>query len=199
MKKKIITSFFVVTALLLVFSQIGFAQDMEGKFGVGARAAWVNYTHEDFDSDFMYGANLTYFVHRYISFELSVDYIESDLDSLDITIGELEQVPILLTARTHLSTNPKVNPYLGIGLGYYLNDFDLSDSPSGVKVDPDDTFGFHINAGVEYFVNEHFALNLDFKYIWNDVDFIFKDSGTRWKTEFDLDTFYTGVGIKYYF
>lgn len=207
MKKKIIASFFVVTTLLLVFSHVSFSQDMEGKFGVGARVAFVNYTGEshhlipeaDFDDAAMYGANLTYFVHRHFSFELSVDYVESDLNLLNITIGGLEQVPILLTARTHLSTNPKVNPYLGIGLGYYLNDFDFSDSYSGVEVDPDDAFGFHLNVGVEYFVNENFALNLELKYIWNEVDFILNDSGTRSKTEVDLDTFYTGVGIKYYF
>jgi outer membrane protein len=207
MKKKIVASFFVVATLVLVFSQVGFAQDMEGKFGVGVRVAYVNYTGEsshlidgaDFDDAAMYGANLTYFVHRNFSFELSIDYAESDLDYLDITMGELEQVPILLTARTHLSTNPNVNPYLGIGLGYYLNDFDLSDSSQFVKVDPDDGFGFHLSAGVEYFVNEHFALNLELKYIFNEVDFIFKTPGDRWKEAVDLDTFYTGVGIKYYF
>ncbi len=220
MKKKIVVLFFVVAALLFVFGQVSFAQDMEGKIGLGARVAYVNYSGDeynypgytidvDFDDDVMYGANLTYFIHRYFSFELSVDYVETDVDlesfGIALNIGEMEQVPILLTARTHFSTNPKINPYLGIGVGYYLNDFDLSGLmlsvlPTGYELDPDDSFGFHINGGVEIFFDEHFAFNLDLKYIWNETDVQEKVPGYLTE-EFsvDLDTFYAGVGFKYYF
>ncbi|MEA1949273.1 MAG: hypothetical protein U9N83_18480, partial [Thermodesulfobacteriota bacterium] len=47
MKKKIIAPFFVVAALMLVVSQVSFAQDMEGKIGIGARVAYVNYSDDD--------------------------------------------------------------------------------------------------------------------------------------------------------
>jgi len=36
MKKKFVALFFVVAALMLVVSQISFAQDMEGRLGIGA-------------------------------------------------------------------------------------------------------------------------------------------------------------------
>ena len=89
MKKKIIAPFFIVAALMLVVSQVSFAQDMEGKIGIGARVAYVNYSDDDlgygidmeFDEVAMYGGNLTYFVHSYLSLELSVDYVETDVDS----------------------------------------------------------------------------------------------------------------------
>ncbi len=226
MKNNLITSFFVVATLVLIFGQISFAQDMKGKFGIGARVAYVNYASDgydyliydietDFDDAFMYGGNLTYFLHKYFSFELSVDHVETDVDLKisvpgDITrtvvgVGELEQLPILLTARTHFSTNPKVNPYFGVGIGYYLNDFNSNDLvrsalPPGGKLDPDDSFGFHISTGVEFFLNEHFAFNLEFKYIWNETDLKAKVPGELTEEiDFQLDTFVAGVGFKYYF
>ena len=209
MKKKIIAPFFVVAALMLVVSQVSFAQDMEGKFGIGARVAYINYSNDgdfEFDETAMYGGNLTYFVQRYLSLELSVDYVETDLDlealGVSVDIGELEQIPILLSLRAHLSTNPKVSPYLTIGVGYYLNDFDMKDSiPAGYDIDPDDSFGYHLGGGIEYFFNEHFAFNFDLKYIWSNVDFDIKTPGGYSVSDkkVDVDAFTSGVGFKYYF
>lgn len=207
MKKKIITPF--VVALVLVISQVSFAQDMEGKFGIGARVAYINYSDDfgsgidaDIDETAMYGGNLTYFVQRYLSLELSVDYVETDLDLEDFDIGELEQIPILLSLRTHLSTNPKVSPYLTIGVGYYLNDFDMKSSiPAGYDLDTDDSFGYHLGGGIEYFFNEHFAFNFDLKYIWSNVDVDIKTPGGYSVSDHkvDVDAFTSGVGFKYYF
>ena len=213
MKKKIIAPFFVVAALVLVVSQVSFAQDMEGKIGIGARVAYVNYSDDglgdgidmEFDEVAMYGGNLTYFVHSYLSLELSVDYVETDVDletlGVSVGIGEFEQIPVLLSLRTHLSTNPKVSPYLTIGVGYYLNDFDMDDSiPAGYDIDPDDSFGYHLGAAIEYFSNEHFAFNFDLKYMWTNVDFDVSAPGyTTEEHKVDVDAFISGVGFKYYF
>jgi len=213
MKKKIVVSFFVVSTLVLVFGQVGFAQDMKGKFGIGARVAYANYNGDDLgygisaniDEAAMYEGNLTYFVHNYCSFELGVDYAKSDMDfksSLGIleNVGELEQIPILLTVRFHFSTAPKVGLYLGGGVGYYLNDFSSSSSVFPTDYDIDDSFGIHANAGFEYFLNENFALNFDLKYIWNSADVkIAGPSPYVQEDTVDLDTFYAGVGLKFYF
>ena len=213
MKKKFVALFFVVAALMLVVSQISFAQDMEGRLGIGARVAYVNFSDEDlyrFDVDPdetpMYGGNITYFVHSYLSIELSVDYLETDVD-LDakggcVDIGDLEQIPVLLSLRTHLPTNPKVSPYLTVGIGYYFNDFDMkSYVPAGYDVDPDDSFGYHLGGGIEYFFNNHFAFNLDFKYIWNNVDVDLEEPGGYSVNDknLDVDFFSAGIGFKYYF
>ena len=213
MKKKVVILFFVAAAVMLVVSQVSFAQDMKGELGLGARVAYFNYSDDDlgsgFDVDYdgtaMYDANLTYFVHSYFSFELSVGYVETDVDlkglGISLDIGEFEQIPILLTARTHFSTNPRVSPYIGIGVGYFLNDFDMSGSiPAGYDLDPDDSVGFHVGGGVEIFLNEHFALTIDLKYIWNEVDIDFKAPGLATEEHsVDVDAFTSGIGLKYYF
>jgi len=213
MKKKFIVPFFIVAALMLIVSQVSFAQDMEGKIGIGVRASYINYSDDDlgggidaeFDETAMYGGNLTFFAHNYLSLELSVDYVETDVDlealGVSVDIGELEQIPILLSLRTHLSTNPKVSPYLTIGIGYYLNDFDMKSSiPAGYDLDPDDSFGYHLGGGIEYFFNEHFAFNFDLKFIWTNVDFDVSAPGyTTEEHKVDVDAFTSGIGFKYYF
>jgi outer membrane protein len=221
MKKKILILFFVVSALVLVFGQVGFAQDMKGKFGIGARIGYVNYAGDDynvlgsnidvdFDNAAMYGGNLVYYIQRYFSLELSADYVKTDtelkgVDSSPTNIGELKQVPIILNGRFHFSTNQKISPYLSAGIGYYINDFDLSDSlssvlPSGSELDPEDSIGFNLGGGIQFLLNEHFALDLDLKYIWNKADFEAKVPGVPTEEiSIDLDNFYVGIGLKYYF
>lgn len=220
MRNKIAAPLLVIVALLLVFGQVGFAQDMEGKFGIGARVAYVNYSGDDYDyfgynidldpdDAVMFGGNLTYYIHRYFSFELSVDYAKTDVDlkvlSLSENIGEMKQIPIILNGRFHFSTNQKISPYLSVGIGYYINDFDLSDSlssvaPSGFELDPEDSIGFNLGGGIQFLLNEHFALDLDLKYIWNETDVEAKAPGyTTEEISVDLDNFYVGIGLKYYF
>ena len=217
MRNKFTTSLLGMVALLLVFSQVGFAQDMKGRFGIGARIGYVNYSGDsiddmdlDFDEAAMYGGNLVYYLHSYFSLELSADYVKTDAELKGsglspINFGELKQIPIILSGRFHFSTNQKISPYLSGGIGYYINDFDLSDSasselPSGSEFDPDDSIGFHLGGGVQFLLNEHIALDLDVKYIWNKTDFNAKSPG--YETEevsVDLDNLYVGVGLKYYF
>lgn len=215
MKKKIVVLFFVVAALLFVFGQVSFAQDMEGKIGLGARVAYVNYTEDEYDAygeeldteaddAAMVGINLTYFVHRYFSFELSADYVETDLEISGADAGELTQIPVLLSGRMHFKTNPNVNPYLAFGVGYFFNDFDSNPQTiksfygSGADADVDSGLGYHLGGGIEFFISEKSAVNLDLKYIWTDFDAAVNVPGFT-EEEFEINPFVMGLGIKYYF
>lgn len=210
---------FCITSMLLFFGNVGHAQDMEGKFGVGARAAYVDYSNDHYvvggartkvepDDSGMYGVNLTYFVHRYASFELSAYHTETDVELRRLgssgTAGELTQIPVLLTARMHFSTNPKVNPYIGAGVGYYWNDFDTNRAEAAgiygqpVDLEVDDTYGFHVNAGIEVFVIDNLAINVDIKHIWTDVELEVNIPGST-DEDLNINAFVTGVGLKYYF
>jgi outer membrane protein len=182
-----------------------------GRFGIGVRVGYGDYSDDDqtfsggkveleSDGAFMYGVNLTYFLHEYFSLELGVDYSETDVylnysSGMSGKAGELEQIPVLLTGRMHFSTNHKVTPYLGVGIGYYFNDFD-NDSGSP-NIDIDDSFGFHVNGGLEVFITDDAAINLDMKYVWEEVDVDNNFPGSD--EEFKRNQFVAGVGLKYYF
>ncbi|MBW2644403.1 MAG: outer membrane beta-barrel protein [Deltaproteobacteria bacterium] len=110
MKKKFVALFFVVVALMLVVSQVSFAQDMKGRLGIGARVSYVDFSDDDYtvygvkvdvepDEDVMYEGNLTYFIQDYLSLELSVGYTETDVDfdalGMEVDAGDFETIPML--------------------------------------------------------------------------------------------------------
>ncbi len=217
MRKKVILGSFV-TVIFLFVCQIGSAQELTNKFAIGARGAYYRIADDDMplgqikSSGTLYGeGNITYFLVNWFSLELSGGYVKPDLDLTwsstggVVEYGELEQIPILLTAHFHWWKEiPLVGLYAGAGFGYFINDFEVSNSLRSlypnVAVDADNSLGFHIVAGLEYFVTKKLALNLDFKYVYNPVDFVQRQPGVNdLPFDLDLNTFYGGAGIKYYF
>lgn len=215
-KKSIIILF--VTAFLFIFSQAAFAQEA-GKLGVGARISYLDISGDDdrgvnfeHDEAALYGIDLTYFFCKHFSLEASLNYARTDIDVQEtgeakFDFGETKQIPVLLTGRFHFPVNDKITPYIGAGVGYYFNDFDLSStalSPAmlgpGSTADMDDSFGYHVNGGIEWFLNQNVALNCDLKYIWSSTDLELKVPGEAVeKFDVDLNAFVAGIGIKYYF
>lgn len=215
MNKKIGLVLCMIT-LLLFFNNATFAQEMDKKWGIGARLSYYapdDTTIEDVsfdpDSSVLFEGNLTYFVNDLFSFEFGTGYTKPDVDAessgISLEFGELEQIPILLTGRFHYwLPNTSTNFYAGAGVGYYVNDFDLSSlfqtAIPGFNIDSDDSFGFHVNGGVEFFINDNVAFDVDLKYIWNEADFTSTMSGFPPETdEIDLDAFSAGISIKYFF
>lgn len=217
MKKKVVLIMFV-TVFFVFTAQVGFAEELDKRFALGARAGFYKILDDDMpqgeikSSGTVYGeANLTYFFVDYFSLEFSGGYAKPDLDlTLNSTgsvveYGELKQIPFLLTARFHWwSDIPKVGLYAGGGVGYFVNDFTVSSTFAslnpGASVDTDDSFGALVAVGVEYFITPKWALSVDFKYIYNPVDFLQTQPGVS-PSAFDLNlnTFLGGVGIKYFF
>jgi len=213
----------LITMVWILSAQPGFARDT-GKFGVGLRVSYygiqddtINAFGIDSDSESddtaLFEVNFTYFFCRYFSLELSGGYTQTDMDIAFLPMGsirkygELEQIPILLTGRFHWPVTEWFSPYVGGGAGYYTNDIDRADgpgeffnpAPASVEAFADDEFGFHAAAGVEFFISDHFALNLDVKYIWLQVDIGFEGGGFFSEGSSNLDALTAGVGLKYYF
>ena len=217
MKKRVVLIMFA-TVFFVFTAQVGSAEELDKRFAVGARAGFNKIADDDMpqgeirSNGTLYGeANLTYFFVDYFSLEFSGGYVKPDLDlTLSSTgsvveYGELEQIPLLLTARFHWWADiPKVGLYAGGGVGYFVNDFTVSSTYRGLNpgasVDADNSFGALVAVGVEYFITPKWALNVDLKYIYNPVDFLQTQPGVS-PSAFDLNlsTFLGGVGIKYYF
>ena len=164
-----------------------------------------------YDNSLGVSFDFSYFFVKSFSLEFSLGYTQTDMEvgyrGDTEAYGTLTQIPILLTARYHFVFNDKVVPYIGAGIGYYLNDMDNADgngdffdgAPSGVESFADDAFGYHINAGVEFFIIDRLALNIDLKYVLMSTDIGFEGAGYDESSDSKVDVFSTGVGIKYYF
>jgi len=149
----------------------------------------VNYEFDDVPG---YGFHMLYTFNEFFTLVMNVDTIsDSDVTvktaNTKIKIGEISTIPLTLTGRFHLPINAMFRPYLGIGFGYYFNDFDSSNTNVGI----DDAFGFHYSFGADLWINrlENTALNIDVKYLKPDTE---NDS-------LDWDAWNIGIGLTYFF
>jgi outer membrane protein len=194
-------------------------EGLAGRSGLGVRVSYVNFSDDDYsvygvnvdvepDDAAGFGINYTYFVNNNFSFELSADYIKTDvkLSALGLSgdAGEIKTIPVLFSGRVHADASSKVSPYLAAGLGYFFNDIDTNNNTAefiygpGAKFDVDDSFGFFLGGGIEIFLSNNIGFNLDLKYIWTEAEASVNKAGFT-AEDLELNPFVAGLGLKYYF
>jgi outer membrane protein len=97
-----------------------------------------------------------------------------------------------LLVQYHFLPSAQISPYVGVGVNYTrISNVDLS----GADLDRN-SFGFALQAGLDYKLNQKWSLNLDIKkvQIRSDVSL----NGTRLTTA-KLDPLLVGVGVGYRF
>ncbi len=219
MKLKNLKSTLLILIILSFTTQSAFASD--NKISIGMHITHtqfqddsVNLFNTDFDTEFDSTTGLMvdfiYSFTKAFSLGLGIGYLKTDMEvSEGIFTGgyaELQQIPLQLTALYRFDLN-KVAPYIGAGIGYYLNSMDRNDSdeaffdgaPDGVKAVADDAFGYHVALGLDYLITEKIAMNLDLKYVWSKTDIGFKGAGYDDIHSTKLNAFSPSIGIKYLF
>jgi outer membrane protein W len=152
---------------------------------------------------------ITYSFTNSLSLELIAGYTETDLSRTEpgifiVEFGELKQFPVLLNGRYVFWPTSEIGIYIGGGVGYYFNDFSLTEigkmAMPGLSVEMDDSFGYQVIGGVEFFLNDKVSINWDARYAWNKADYVERSSGSAVEQfEVDLNAFSFALGIKYYF
>ena len=163
----------------------------------------------DVDSAVTLDIDITYMFTNNFGVELLLDLTSQH----DITgtgnasalgkIGEVTTLPPSLIAQYHFMPQNNIRPYAGAGINYTfflsesttdsLTNF-LGAGSTGLKVD--DSFGFVIQAGVDFDINKNWYWNLDAKYLFLDTTAtITADGADVLKVDFDLDPLILGVGI----
>ena len=209
-----------VITFLLLFTSVSFAEVWpEGRWGIGPRLSLYYMNDYDYSAETeintnasaLFEGNVTWFARKWFSLEASAGYVQTNADlnynGQKADIGEFQQIPLLLTARFHLwHPNMGGTFYGGGGIGYYFNDFELADelsgilTPSGYSLSLDNSFGVHLAVGFEGFITQHWCINGDLKYIWNEADFTESLPGYySMQDKIDLNALVLGIGFKYYF
>jgi outer membrane protein len=116
----------------------------------------------------------------------------------DIDLGSLDLLPPTLTAQYHFMPEKTFSPYVGAGLSYVLIPDDDPGAATAARYD-DGVVGFALQAGFDYFLNEHWCLNFDVKRVWVEVDVEVDALGTTVKTTVDVDPWLFGIGVGYRF
>ncbi|WP_339133905.1 MAG: OmpW family outer membrane protein [Candidatus Electrothrix sp. GW3-4] len=144
--------------------------------------------------------------YKDFSFNLGIEYIQEvtveDEDGNELS--EHSHIPISLGVNYHFYTNI-VDPYIGAGIGYSFNDSSDSEfiANQGMSAEVDDSMFYFLTAGVEYPVNDKYALFLAGQYIIGDADMkgtIERPEGTFViEDEANMDRYEVNVGVKYFF
>lgn len=152
--------------------------------------------------------DVSYFLTDNLALELIAATTKHDVNGKGALepIGELADtwvLPPTLTLQYHFAPKSKIRPYVGAGLNYtlfYSEDAsgDLEDAIGETDVNLEDSFGFALQAGVDFDLSDKIFLNLDVKYI--DIDTKAKlatgQLENRVKVSLDPIVFGVGLGIK---
>lgn len=140
--------------------------------------------------------DITYFFTNNIAAELIVATAEHDIDHN--TVGDLGTAWILpptLTLQYHFQPDEQISPYIGAGLNYSM--FYGEDEAAGITdLDVDGGVGYALQAGVDYWIDDNWGLNLDVKKLWLNID---GTVNNNIKADIDLDPWIVGAGVSYRF
>ena len=99
-------------------------------------------------------------------------------------------------AQYHFPIGEKFKPYVGAGVNYtVVYGEDAAAGFSSLEID--NGFGWGLQVGVDYMLDEHWAINADVKKLWLNVDASVNNGMVR--ADIDVDPWIFGVGIGYRF
>jgi len=150
---------------------------------------------------------LTYYLNKNLAIELFCcsDKVHVDAKGALGGLGELADVwlfPPILTLQYHFDGLGPVKPYVGVGAEWihYFDEKSKADALGLTNVKFDDSFGFALQAGVDYDLGQGWSLGLDVKKVWEDTKVTWSDgAGTTLVAKHDLDPLVATVNLGYRF
>lgn len=211
--KPVLTSISVI----LVATTSGIAQADDGKvagsFMLRARAIGVIPQESstvqtiggdvDASNEYVPELDLTYFLTDNIAVEViaatarhSVKDRDSALGTVDL--GKVSLLPPTVLAQYHFLPKGRFSPYLGAGVNYTVF-YDAETAAGGAvtSIDYDNTFGFALQAGLDYSVSGQWYVNADVKKLYLGTDVTL--NGGALNAKVDLDPWVVGLGVGYRF
>ncbi len=162
--------------------------------GIGARVAYFfPYSNDDVESEIAYEGLISYAVSNVFATTLGVGYTKPEF--IAPVEGDLELTYMNLTFELRGEPEPNFGLYLGFGPSLFFTDFK---SKGDYDLRSDDSFGFHVALGIDYFVTQSIAINIDVKHIWFLDGLKYRVDGVSQSKE-KLDSMVYGAGLKYFF
>ena len=128
--------------------------------------------------------------------------------------GKLTQFPLFLSLKGRYPVNERLAPYAVIGVGYFLNSFVLCDCVQSdwnavgfdVLEEVENSSGFQVGVGLDYFVMPNLSVNIDVRYFlsktkgsWSFTDQVTGTAVSGSLEDLSLNTLVLGVGVKFFF
>jgi outer membrane protein len=140
--------------------------------------------------------DFTYFFTDNVAAELILATSKHDMGTnSNIDLGDVWVLPPTLTLQYHFNPEGTVRPYVGAGVGYIMYYNESSGAVNDIEYD--DGFSYAFQAGVDYGIDKHWALNADVKKIFHETDVTI--NGGAINANVNLDPWVFGVGVAYRF
>jgi outer membrane protein len=147
----------------------------------------------DVDGQFTLEVDFTRFIGRSLALELVLATASHNVTIEDQSLGSVSLLPPSLTAQWHFLPDGKLRPYVGVGINatFFYESTGVLD-----ELDFDSSFGYVLNAGLDWKVGSNTYLNFDLKRIGleSDVEADGEALGTV-----TIDPWIVGVGLGFRF
>lgn len=149
------------------------------------------------DSQVMPELDITYFLTENFSAELILATTKHEMGEVgpNINLGHVWVLPPTLTAQYRFNNASPFIPYLGAGINYTF--FYNEDPGAAASVKYDDGFGYALQLGADYKLDDHWLLNADVKKIFLNTNA--SVNGGAVTADVDLDPWVIGFGVGYRF
>ena len=168
---------------------IGVLPDVDSSVNIGGKTDVGNAITPELD--------ISYFFTKNIAAELILATAQHKITYNGNTdLGNAWILPPTLTLQYHFMPDSQFSPYLGAGLNYSM--FYGEKAGAGfTNLNVDGGLGYALQAGADYWLDEHWGLNLDVKKIFLNIDGEVNNGNIR--TDIDLDPWIVGAGVSYRF
>jgi opacity protein-like surface antigen len=152
-----------------------FHKSTVGKYyWVGGGAGYTMPSESHFGKGINFNGTFGFGVMKHLAIELRVPYFQRDvIGTADgLSSGRLSSLSLMLSVQGRYPVKDRFVPYLEAGGDYHLNTFRLNeeiihfwnDRSMNIQENVDHTFGFHFGGGLDVFLMENIALNVDVRY-----------------------------------
>lgn len=141
--------------------------------------------------------DFTYFFTKNIAAELILGTTKHDVKAVNTALGNVDLghvwlLPPTLTIQYHFNLN-NFRPYVGAGGNYTF--FYSADPGAVVNVDYKNSFGYALQAGFDYDLDDTWFLNFDAKYIGLSTDVTVDAGAATVPASVDINPLLIGFGV----
>lgn len=143
-------------------------------YWIGGGAGYTLPSESNFGKGINFGGTVGFCVMKHLAIELRVPYFQSDVagSANGLSSGRLSSLSFMLSVQGRYPIKNRFVPYLVAGGDYHLNTFSLNEEIANswnnlgfnIQESVDHTFGLHFGAGLDVFLIENIALNMDVRY-----------------------------------
>lgn len=152
----------------------------------------------DIDNSIVPELDITYFFQDQWAVELILGVTPHDVAAVDtaagdVDLGDVALLPPTLTVQYHFNPEGAVRPYAGAGVNFtHFFDESLPSGSALTTIDYDNSFGFAVQAGIDFDMGNDWFFNVDAKYIEINTDVTIDGAITA---DVDIDPIVVGLGF----